>query len=129
MFSSLQNDLELKHQTMLIETKQQYEQQIAELNKEVGKLKASENEKIEEVSGHNVDFWLKERKIHYLHFHFFLPLKFFFRFQTIILFRFYRLKIFCVALVINRFFHFLDIYMKSKLVNMSSVTSYVHNFF
>ncbi|CAG9531015.1 unnamed protein product [Cercopithifilaria johnstoni] len=50
MFSSLQDDLRSKHQKMLVEAKQEYEQQIAELNKELGKLKASESGKIEELN-------------------------------------------------------------------------------
>ncbi|VDM07348.1 unnamed protein product [Wuchereria bancrofti] len=50
MLTSVQSDLESKHQKMLIETKQQYEQKIAELNKEVGELKASESGKINELN-------------------------------------------------------------------------------
>ncbi|VDN85979.1 unnamed protein product, partial [Brugia pahangi] len=50
MFASAQSDLESKHQKILIETKQQYEQKIAELNKEVGELKTSESGKINKVS-------------------------------------------------------------------------------
>uniref|UniRef100_A0A915PZD0 Uncharacterized protein n=1 Tax=Setaria digitata TaxID=48799 RepID=A0A915PZD0_9BILA len=50
VFSSVRNDLELKHQKMLIETKQQYEQKITELREEVEQLRASESEKIDELN-------------------------------------------------------------------------------
>ncbi|VDK81412.1 unnamed protein product [Onchocerca ochengi] len=50
MFASMRSDLELKHQKMLLEIKQQYEQQIVGLNKEMEELKASENGKIDELN-------------------------------------------------------------------------------
>ncbi|KAL3985975.1 hypothetical protein ACH3XW_40865 [Acanthocheilonema viteae] len=50
MFSSLRSDLESKHQKMLIEAKQHYEQQISKLNEEMEELKTSESEKIEELN-------------------------------------------------------------------------------
>ncbi|EJD76675.1 hypothetical protein LOAG_16435 [Loa loa] len=43
-------DLESKYQKMLINAKQQHEQQITELNKEVERLKASESGKIDELN-------------------------------------------------------------------------------
>lgn len=49
MFALVQSDLESKHQKMLNEAKQQYEQQISKLNKEMGELKTSESGKIDEV--------------------------------------------------------------------------------
>lgn len=54
-FTSMRSDLELKHQKMLIETKHRYEQSIAELSREVEELKASEKDKINEVSHNSYD--------------------------------------------------------------------------
>ncbi|MCP9264428.1 Viral A-type inclusion protein repeat-containing domain protein [Dirofilaria immitis] len=50
MLVSLRDDLEMKQQKILLETKQQYEQQIAELNNEMEKLRVSESEKIDELN-------------------------------------------------------------------------------